>query len=368
MMKKKNRKNFERTKKFFPYILVGFLTLLITILGTIDKKSAEVNISLDTIAASDYKMSVDQLSELYIVADLSEALSLASAPDVASNYVIASTMRDVGQTSSGKLEKPNITNIVASRGVKKYTVVDGEDINAIATKFGISSDQVRWSNGLKNTDVDAGTVLYIPSVSGIVYTVKDGDTISGIVEKYGSTESEIIALNDLEVSGISEGMKILLKDGTLPEKERPEYVPPAPPAPIRTYYTYTYLGSTSVRQNIVSLGYFYGLGGPYTPGQCTQWAWSKRPDLPPFMGNAANWAAYAANSGYTVSWAPNSIPVAGSVFQTGGGWYGHVGYVEAVNEDGSIVISEMNYNYQSFHAIQSTVPANMVGIFNYIYP
>lgn len=33
------------------------------------------------------------------------------------------------------------------------------------------------------------------------------------------------------------------------------------------------------------------------------------------------------------------------VFQTSGGWggYGHVGYVESVNADGSITVSEMNY-------------------------
>lgn len=366
MTKRKKKHNSGRLKVLLPYFLLGFLTLAIIILGSIDKRNANINISLDTIASSDYKMSVDQLSELYVVADLSDALSLASATDVASNYVIADTMRDAGQTSTGKLEKPNITYIVASRGIEKYTVLEGENIDTIAAKFKASADQIRWSNGLKTVDVDAGTVLYIPSVPGIVYTVKSNDTIESIVEKYGSTASDIIALNDLEISGISKDMKILLKDGTLPEKERPEYVPPAP---VRTYtYTYTYLGSTSVRQNIVSLGYFYGLGGPYTAGQCTQWAWSKRPDLPSFMGNAASWAVNAANAGYTVSWAPNGVPVAGAVFQTGGGWYGHVGYVEAVNPDGSIVISEMNYNYQPFHAIQSTVPANMVGNFNYIYP
>ncbi|MBQ6313296.1 LysM peptidoglycan-binding domain-containing protein [Candidatus Saccharibacteria bacterium] len=364
-MTKRKSKKLGQLKIFLPYFLLGFLTLIIIILGSVDKRSADINISLDTIASSDYKTSVDQLSELYVVADLSDVLNLASAPDVASNYVIVNTMRDAGQTLTGKLEKPNITYIVASRGIEKYTVLEGENVDTIAAKFKVSSDQIRWSNGLKTIDVDAGTILYIPSVPGIVYTVKAGDTIESIVEKYGSTASDIIALNDLEVSGISEDMKILLKDGTLPEKERPEYVPPAP---ARTYYTYTYLGNTSVRQNIISLGYFYGLGGPYVAGQCTQWAWSKRPDLPSFLGNASSWAINAANAGYTVSWAPNGVPVAGAVFQTGGGWYGHVGYVEAVNPDGSIVISEMNYNYQPFHAIQSTVPANMVGNFNYIYP
>ncbi|MBQ3465024.1 LysM peptidoglycan-binding domain-containing protein [Candidatus Saccharibacteria bacterium] len=360
MKGKKSRIDFKRLKKYLPYILVSLATLIIVGVGSIDKKTADINLSLDTFGANEYKISVDQLSELYVVADLSDVLGLASATDVASNYVIANTMYDAGQTSTGKIEKPTITNITASRGVIEYTVLDGEDADTIADKFGITSDQVRWSNGLKTINVAAGTVLYIPSTPGIVYTVKDDDTISSIVDKYGSNASEIIALNDLEVSGISEGMRIIIKGGSLPETERPEYVAPV----VRTYtYTYTYLGSTAMRENITTVGYFYNLGGPYGAGQCTQWAWYKRQDLPSNLGNAASWAYNAAAMGYVV----DRTPSAGAIFQTGGGWYGHVGYVEAVNPDGSIVVSEMNYNYQPFRVVQSTVPANMVGNFNYIH-
>ncbi|MBR3253268.1 LysM peptidoglycan-binding domain-containing protein [Candidatus Saccharibacteria bacterium] len=360
MKGKKSKIDFKRLKKYLPYILVSLATLIIVGVGSIDKKTADINLSLDTFGADEYKISVDQLSELYVVADLSDALGLASATDVASNYVIANTMYDAGQTSTGKIEKPTITNITASRGVIEYTVLDGEDADTIADKFGITSDQVRWSNGLKTINVAAGTVLYIPSTPGIVYTVKDDDTISSIVDKYGSNASEIIALNDLEVSGISEGMRIIIKGGSLPETERPEYVAPV----VRTYtYTYTYLGSTAMRENITTVGYFYNLGGPYGAGQCTQWAWYKRQDLPSNLGNAASWAYNAAAMGYVV----DRTPSAGAIFQTGGGWYGHVGYVEAVNPDGSIVVSEMNYNYQPFRVVQSTVPANMVGNFNYIH-
>ena len=276
MKGKKSKIDFKRLKKYLPYILVSLATLIIVGVGSIDKKTADINLSLDTFGADEYKISVDQLSELYVVADLSDALGLASATDVASNYVIANTMYDAGQTSTGKIEKPTITNITASRGVIEYTVLDGEDADTIADKFGITSDQVRWSNGLKTINVAAGTVLYIPSTPGIVYTVKDDDTISSIVDKYGSNASEIIALNDLEVSGISEGMRIIIKGGSLPETERPEYVAPV----VRTYtYTYTYLGSTAMRENITTVGYFYNLGGPYGAGQCTQWAWYKRQDL-----------------------------------------------------------------------------------------
>lgn len=367
-MTKKKKHNLDRFKASLPYILTGIGTLALVFVGSLDKQNANANLSLSTFAADDYSnVSVDQLSELYAVADLSDALRLSSASDVASNYVITTTMYDSGQTSTtGRLEKPNLTDINVSRGVIEHTVEEGESVDTIAVKYGVSADQVRWSNGLKTGDVAPGTVLYIPSAPGIVYTVKSGDTVESIVSKYGSTVEEIVALNDLEVSGLTEGTRIVIKDGSLPETERPEYVAPVVRRPTYTStastYSYTYLGSSSERQNIEVVGYFYNLGGPYGRGQCTQWAWYKRQDLPSTLGNANAWARNAAAAGYVV----NRTPAAGAVFQTSSGWYGHVGYVEAVNPDGSIVVSEMNYGV-NYRVIRSTIPASYVGNFNYIH-
>ena len=58
------------------------------------------------------------------------------------------------------------------------------------------------------------------------------------------------------------------------------------------------------------------------------------------MGNA-NWASAAAASGYTV----NNTPKAGAIMQTTQGYYGHVAYVEGVNSNGSVRVSEMNYGH-----------------------
>lgn len=366
MTANKKKRDFTQLKKILPYVLFGSLTLLVVVFGSIDKQSTDVSLSLDNFVANDYKVSVDQMSELYVVADLSDALGLASASDVASNYVITTTMYDSGQTSTNKLEKPNLTNIAASRGVVEYTVKAGETMDSIASARGLTTDQIRWSNGLKTTDVSEGTVLYLPSTAGIVYTVKSGDTIESIVEKYGSNADEIVALNDLEVSGISEGTRIVIKNGSLPETERPEYVAPVVRPVYTNTYTYTYLGSSSERANIEVIGYFYNLGGPYGAGQCTQWAWYKWQQngrtVPTNWGNASTWAAMAIASGYQV----DRTPAPGAIIQSGSGWYGHVGYVEAVNPDGSIVISEMNYGIP-FRAIRSTINAGYVGNFNYIH-
>lgn len=356
-MKKRSRLRLKRIKQALPYILTAIVTITIVSVGSLDKQNSGINLSLNVFAENNYKVSVDQMSELYVVADLSDALGLASASDVANNYVLTTSMYDAGQTSAGKTEKPNITDLPTERGVIEYTVSDGETMDSIAAKYGITTDQIRWSNGLKNTSLSAGKKLYLPSTSGIVYTVKSGETVESIASKYGGTAEEIIALNDLELSGVSEGMKIIIKGGSLPTTERPEYV-----APVMQYY-YTYLGNSSTRQDIQIIGRKYGLGGPYGAGQCTQWAWYNRQDLPSNLGNANTWAVRAAAAGFPVSRKPS----AGAIFQTNSGWYGHVGYVEAVNADGSITVTEMNYNYVTYQVIRATIPASAVGNFNYIH-
>ena len=73
----------------------------------------------------------------------------------------------------------------------------------------------------------------------------------------------------------------------------------------------------------------------YAWGNCTWYVKNKRPDLPNNLGNANTWVAFAAQQGL----ATGTTPAVGAVAQYGM----HVAYVESVNDDGSFVISEMNY-------------------------
>ena len=370
-MKKKTRMKIKKFRHALPYILTAVITIAVVSVGSIDKQNSASGLSIDYIANSNYKISVDVMSEYYMVADLSSALNLASSQDVASNFVMIRSMYDSGVISTGKLEKPNITDLSTERGVIEYIVSEGETMDSIAAKYGITTDQIRWSNGLKTTAISSGTKLYLPSAPGIVYTVKSSDTIDSIVSKYGGTTEEIIALNDLEVSGISEGMKIVIKNGSLPTTERPEYVPPV------TYtYFYTYSGESANRKNVKVIStHFYDSGYPYpnpnpgVPGWCTWYAWYWRATSPLSLGtlghegrNANTWHINYSYRGV------GRTPRVGAVFQTpyGGGGYGHVGVVVGINDDGSIVVREMNYSGR-YVVTEATIPANYVSNFNYIY-
>ena len=66
-------------------------------------------------------------------------------------------------------------------------------------------------------------------------------------------------------------------------------------------------------------------------------------------------------NGYTV----NNTPKAGAVMQTTQGGYGHVAYVESVNSDGSVTVSEMNY--QGVGVVSTrTISASQASSYNYI--
>lgn len=89
-------------------------------------------------------------------------------------------------------------------------------------------------------------------------------------------------------------------------------------------------------------------------------------------GNAYNWDNRARAAGYVV----DNTPEAGSIGQLDGGPYGHVFWVESVNGDGSISVTEYNNSYATYlYSGDShfgdfgarTIPASEVSYYNYIH-
>lgn len=87
---------------------------------------------------------------------------------------------------------------------------------------------------------------------------------------------------------------------------------------------------------------FDAAGNRYTPGNCTWYAKSRRPDISNSWGNANTWYYSAKSQGWNVG----STPKKGAVATTTAGWAGHVAYVEGVSLDGLwVTISEMNFGF-----------------------
>jgi len=89
-------------------------------------------------------------------------------------------------------------------------------------------------------------------------------------------------------------------------------------------------------------------------------------------GNAYSWDDGARAAGYRV----DNSPAAGTIGQVDGYPYGHVFWVESVNGDGSINVTEYNNSYATYLYSGSshygdfgarTIPAGEVGHYNYIH-
>ncbi|MCG1010538.1 CHAP domain-containing protein [Salinicoccus sp. ID82-1] len=105
----------------------------------------------------------------------------------------------------------------------------------------------------------------------------------------------------------------------------------------------------------------------YDAGECTFYVFNKVKAngemIETSWRNAEFWAARAKTDGYTV----NDEPAEGAILQTSRGEIGHVAYIETVNEDGSIDISEMNYR-EPYEVTERTITADRIDEYAYIHP
>ncbi len=358
----------DRIKSSTVAIYAGIFALLISIISVgyyapeqtangspdavANTAAALTNTTVNDVVAANIAASVASVTDLAVAGNAAE---LAVATEVQSLYGSAD--------DSASLEKPAIVELsAASRNITTYTVVEGDTVASIAAQFGITEQTIRWANNLTDGEaVKEGKVLDILPRDGIVYTVESGDTVADIAEKYKASASVITTYNDLEISGLTEGLKIIIPGGELPETERPGYTAPV--------VTNTFLTGYSSGWGASKTWYIKSgtpNRGAYAPGNCTAYAFDRRAELGRPIGarwgNAGTWAMYAINEGYTV----NRTPAAGAVIQD----WGHVGIVERVLPNGDLELSEMNayvagggYNIVSGRIL----PKSQIGQYYYIH-
>lgn len=282
----------------------------------------------NTVASS----SVDQLLATNVGANLADTTGLPVANNVANLSQSLATESTLAQTTTDIVSKPqNVALAANNRVIKQYVTVAGDTVPAVAAKYGITGQTVRWANSLTSDALEPGKTLTILPVDGILYTVKSGDTIESIASKYQADVDVMIHYGDLE-AGLTVGQQITIPGAVLPANEQPGYV--APRTATTSYYTSG--AGTSTSSNLSA-----SVGNRYAWGNCTWYAYERRQQLGrpvgSFWGNASTWSYNARSAGYAVS----GTPAAGDVMANGGG-YGHVSIVESVNPGVSIHVSEMN--------------------------
>ena len=172
-----------------------------------------------------------------------------------------------------------------------------------------------------------------------IITIKEGDTLSAIADKYKTTYARLFDANksitNPDMIDVGQKVRIPAKDEKLPnrfEKWQSAVAPIVSYAPAAVQVSYAPV------QSYTGAVYAAGstAGNTYTWGQCTWYVKNRRADLPNNLGNGGAWVGSAASQGYTTGAAPR----AGAVAEIPG----HVMYVESVNKNGTVNVSEMNYN------------------------
>lgn len=163
---------------------------------------------LDQVSSADIAQTVAQLTAL------PETVAVTNqAESQAADLAIASTDNDVVIT------KPQVvaTALKSKADIQDYITQAGDTLASLATKFGVTSNSIAWSNNISTAGaIAAGTKLVIPPVNGIVYTVKAGDTPASLASAYGSNADQITAYNDAELNGLQPGEQIIIPNGTQP--------------------------------------------------------------------------------------------------------------------------------------------------------
>ena len=173
--------------------------------------------SAETVAMAASFVSDNLANDAYeVIGNQDKTAQLAFAGDAIANPKIATT------ESSSKLKEKST----------KYVVQNGDTLSGIATKFSVTSDSIKWSNGITDENsIKPGQELSIPSVTGILYTVKSGDSLEGIANKFKTSSALILAQNDLYGEDIAIGMQLIVPNGVI------EAPAPAPAPKVATATT-----------------------------------------------------------------------------------------------------------------------------------
>jgi N-acetylmuramoyl-L-alanine amidase len=292
----------------------------------LDILNTELSEGLESRTSS--SVDVDSASLAAIVGQESEMLVTTNVNEYKDTLLIQKTVAPI---QVDVVDKPQTTiSSDSARNVTEYVVVDGDTVLTVADRFSVSADTIRWANNITGDSVASGTTLKILPITGVLVTSKAGDTVTKIASETNASAEEVALFNDIDVSvAIEPGTAIIVPNGS----------PRSTPSPTRRGSSGTSQGAYGFAANPV-----FGGGNTYSRGYCTWHAANRRAaigrPIPNRMGNAISWARAAASAGYVVDGNPRAGDV---LWHRNIGGAGHVAFVEGVNADGSLLVSDMNY-------------------------
>lgn len=230
-----------------------------------------------TVLAKKYSVSVDAIKE---------ANNLTSdSTTIGQVLIIPKLITGDTSTTSNSNSSPS----ASTNQTGKYTVVSGDTLSAIASRYGTTVDNLKSINGLSSNTIYVGQVLTVSGTSSNgssdvsqnqTYTVVSGDSLSLIARKYNVTVNQIKETNNLTSDIIRVGQVLTIPNGQVAGTTTP-----------------TNTTTTAVQKNLQTLGYY---AVPATTGNTSVTAKEaiqnfQRDYLLPVTGNADEATTTAIN-------------------------------------------------------------------------
>ena len=151
---------------------------------------------------------VGQKLKIYTSSPPPKTSSTAST-NATANTSTTNTTNTSNQSSSTSTKTQNIGHIVKS----------GETLSAIASKYGVSVENIKKWNNLSSDKLSIGQKLTInpttqtssKTATQQMHTVKSGETLSSIANKYNTTVDAIMKANNLKSTKIYVGQKLKIQ-------------------------------------------------------------------------------------------------------------------------------------------------------------
>ena len=142
------------------------------------------------------------------VSPFDAAVGLSSAPVAA------------GDLTAGA--PPFTVTVPVADGTIRYRAQRGDTIAALAARFGITPETIRWANPSVGRTIRPGADITILPVSGVRYAVVPGDSLETIGARYGIAPEMIRRFNPRYQEILAEGSGSLVLPGAVEGKKTKE--------------------------------------------------------------------------------------------------------------------------------------------------
>lgn len=114
-------------------------------------------------------------------------------------------------------EQENLPDIPVSVELTDYRVQRGDSLDRIAKKFNVRIDTLISVNKIANVkQLQAGTILKIPNMDGIIHTVQKGDSLVSIAKLYKTDVITLADVNNLDSNTLKAKQTLFIPGARLP--------------------------------------------------------------------------------------------------------------------------------------------------------